>query len=430
MYQNLYSSIHYRNLVIAQHVFFKILGLSPWTVSFPEKLPKNRNGRIKFCKFSYLGSFYNILLIILAISLSVFTFYQRYTALPLADALVTHSRMITFQLLSLLVMSLIFIIYTVRQKRMIIVLNKIYNVDLILQKYTFIKNCNSSKNDSVIINLIFILHLIISVFFLSVGLFLPSYFETLLRVAPWILFCWVIEQYTILLDMVRKRLKFINSYIMKLGPAEVDLEKSRPMFFIKPSILYERILHEVINIKHTYKDLCEICEDIACFYGESVLVVIMFNGSGVIVLSYFILLSFYGQIELPLIMCFNESVFILWTVFQLIALTTYVSLILKEVSSTHSKKFCVVTSKNFVMVHEKVEKELVNFLRELTFRKIKFTACEIISIDRSFLASVSRWYNCNLSNYSHTIPYEHAFTIIHDLKSIKKLLLIFSRSLN
>ncbi|KAH0550717.1 putative gustatory receptor 28b [Cotesia glomerata] len=386
MYQNLYSPIHYRNLVTAQHIFFKTLGLSPWSLSFPEKLPKNHNGKIKFCKFSYLGSFYNILLITLAISFAVFTFYQRYTAVPLADSLITHSRMITFQLLSLLVMSLIFIIYTMRQKRMINALNKIYNVDLILQKYTFIKDYNSSKSDSVIINLIFILHLIISVYFLSVGFYSPSYFETLLRVAPWILFCWVIEQYTILLDMVSKRLKFINSHIMKLGPTEVDLEKSRPLFIVKPSILYERVLHEVMNIKHAYKELCEICEDIACFYGESVLVVIMFNGGGVIILSYFVILSFFEQIELLPIMCLNDIVFILWVALQLIVLTTYVSLTLEE-----SKRTPIIINSlmNKSVVHEKVEKELLNFLRELTFRKVKFTACEIISIDRSFLATAA-----------------------------------------
>ncbi|XP_044577947.1 putative gustatory receptor 28a isoform X2 [Cotesia glomerata] len=38
---------------------------------------------------------------------------------------------------------------------------------------------------------------------------------------------------------------------------------------------------------------------------------------------------------------------------------------------------------------DKVEKELLKFLRDLSFRKIKFTAYEIISLDRSILANLA-----------------------------------------
>ncbi|XP_074110675.1 putative gustatory receptor 28a [Cotesia typhae] len=173
---------------------------------------------------------------------------------------------------------------------------------------------------------------------------------------------------------------------MNLGPAEIDLEKSRPLFFIKPSILHEPVLQDVIKIKDTYKELCEVCEDIACFYGESILVVILCIGGGVIVISYFILLSFFKQIEMFPVMFVNDTMFISWATLQLIVFTSYVSLILKE-----SKRTPIIINSlmSQCVVHDKVEKELLNFLRELAFRKIKFTACEIIPIDRSFLATAA-----------------------------------------
>ncbi|CAD6237025.1 GSCOCT00014143001.2-RA-CDS, partial [Cotesia congregata] len=303
MYLNAYSLVHQRNLFFEQFIFFKVLGLSPWTLNFSAKASRGRNTKFTVWRFSHITT------------------------------------------------------YTFRQQKMIKIFNKMNNIDQTLQRYAF----HSSENGNVIISLIFIFNILICAVLVTLGL------------------------HNAVLDMIQKRFKFLNSSIMKLGNIEED-SKLSPAFSLQRLAAQRRpALHDVVNIRHTYHKLCEICEDVSEFYGFTILAGMAHNGILVtLIVSYFLLVFFMGMIKLDLISCFTYGVIVVWFAFQTTVLTSYVTRTIIQIEKTANVINKLIRQ---CAMDEKVEKELINFRCELAFQKVKFTAWGIFSLDRSFLAS-------------------------------------------
>ncbi|CAD6237023.1 GSCOCT00013863001.3-RA-CDS [Cotesia congregata] len=399
MYQSVYGSVHQRNLIYVKYIFFKILGLAPWKFNLVTKQSKNQTAKTTICKFSYLGLLYNVLLTTSVFLMTSYFCHQHNSVQAQVDSLVTPSTMMNLQYFAVLLSSSVFLNYTCRQKDMIGIFNEIIKIDKSLQKYTF----NSAKNGDIIINLIFLGHLITcSTLICLQFFFLQSFWLAVLRCWPAFLYCWVIVQYTIMLDMMEKRFKFINLNIVKLGEIKANPEASEPLFTTKLVFLRESVLYDVINMKDTYNKLCDICNNISDFYGLSFLKVFMYHGTSTILILYFMLVAYYESKDFHLLLFIKDIVFVLWMVFQIVILTTYVN---KTINKSEETPNIINTLMSRCAMHEKVEKELINFLRELSFRKVKFTAWGIISIDRSLLATVNCWHSRNLSHNSHPISY-------------------------
>ncbi|KAH0550715.1 hypothetical protein KQX54_020602 [Cotesia glomerata] len=353
MYYNAYRKYN-QNLMISKFYFFKILGLSPWSLNLSAVLPKNRHFKITLCKFSYVGSLYNISLAILVTISGFYAFHRRSVIQGENDALLTVSTVRLMEYLAILKSSVLFLIYTLRQKKMISVINGINNVNYRLEKYGW----NISR-DYLIINMVFIINVFLSVVLVTLELCVLSFSEALMRCFPSILFCWFLVQYTIVLDVINKRFKYINLSITKLGSLKENSELPQRLFITKLSFLHESVICDVINLKHAYNNLCEICRVVADFYGLIILGVILHNGAGVCVL---------------------------WMMFQIVVFTTYVDKTIDQSKKTASIINALIRQNR---MDDKVEKELLKFLRDLSFRKIKFTAYEIISLDRSILANLA-----------------------------------------
>ncbi|XP_044577951.1 gustatory and pheromone receptor 32a-like [Cotesia glomerata] len=383
MYQSVYGSVHQRNLIYVKYIFFKILGLAPWKLNLVTKPSKNRTAKTIICKFSYLGLLYNVLLTTSVFLMTSYFCHQHNSVQAQVDSLVTPSTMMNLQYFAVILSSSVFLNYTCRQKDMIGILNEIIKIDKKLQKYAF----NSAKNGNIIINLIFLGHLIIcSTLICLQYFFLQSFWLAVLRCWPAFLYCWLIVQYTIMLDMMEKRFKFINLNIVKLGEIKVNSEGLEPVSATRISFLRESVLYDVVNIKDNYNKLCDICNDISDFYGLPFLKVMMYHGTSTILILYFMLVAYYESKEFHLLLFIKDVGFVLWMVFQIIILTTFVN---KTIDKSEETPNIINTLMSRCVMHEKVEKELINFLRELSFRKVKFTAWGIISIDRSLLATIA-----------------------------------------
>ncbi|CAD6237032.1 GSCOCT00014139001.2-RA-CDS, partial [Cotesia congregata] len=380
MYRNSYKKDN-QNLMISKFYFFKVFGLSPWSLNLSAVLPKNRHFKITLCKFSFIGSLYNIFLAILITISGVYAFHRRSVIQGEHDALVTLSTVRLMEYLAILKSSVLFLVYTLRQKKMISVINGINNVDYRLEKYGW----NISRDD-VIINMIFIINLLLSVVLVSLELYLFSFSEALMRCFPTTLFCWFLVQYTIILDVINKRFKYINLSIAKLGSLKENSELSQRLFITKLSFLYESVIFDVMNLKHAYNNLYEICKVVADFYGLIILGVILHNGTVTIFILYFTLLRFFNSKDFIFIKFMSHGICVLWMMFQIVVFTTYVDKTIEQSKKTANIINALIRQNR---MDDKVEKELLKFLRDLSFRKIKFTAYEIISLDRSILATLA-----------------------------------------
>ncbi|XP_044577946.1 putative gustatory receptor 28a isoform X1 [Cotesia glomerata] len=380
MYYNAYRKYN-QNLMISKFYFFKILGLSPWSLNLSAVLPKNRHFKITLCKFSYVGSLYNISLAILVTISGFYAFHRRSVIQGENDALLTVSTVRLMEYLAILKSSVLFLIYTLRQKKMISVINGINNVNYRLEKYGW----NISR-DYLIINMVFIINVFLSVVLVTLELCVLSFSEALMRCFPSILFCWFLVQYTIVLDVINKRFKYINLSITKLGSLKENSELPQRLFITKLSFLHESVICDVINLKHAYNNLCEICRVVADFYGLIILGVILHNGAVIILILYFTLLRFFSTEEIVFLKIISQGVCVLWMMFQIVVFTTYVDKTIDQSKKTASIINALIRQNR---MDDKVEKELLKFLRDLSFRKIKFTAYEIISLDRSILANLA-----------------------------------------
>lgn len=325
MYQNAYKKYN-QNLIISKFYFFKILGLSPWSLNLSAVLPKNRHLKITLCKFSNIGSLYNIFLTIFVTTSGFYAFHHRSLIQGEHDALLTVSTVRLMEYFAILKSSVVFLIYTLRQKKMISMINGINNVDYRLEKYGW-----NISGDDVIINMIFVINLFLCVFIVALEWYILSFSEALMRCFPTTLFCWFLVQYTIIVDVINKRFKFINLCIAKLGSLKENSELPQRVFITKLSFLHESVIFNVINLKRAYNNLCEICRVVADFYGLMFLGIILHNGAVTIFILYFTLLRFFKSKDIVFIKLISHGVCVLWMMFQIVVFTTYVDKTINQV---------------------------------------------------------------------------------------------------
>ncbi|XP_008550590.1 putative gustatory receptor 28b [Microplitis demolitor] len=165
----------------------------------------------------------------------------------------------------------------------------------------------------------------------------------LLRVSPDFIGGWVIVQYTISLKIIDRRFKSINSTITKLGTITNDRNgvKTLPETQISLS-------HEIESIKYAYIELCEMCDDIAEFYGLPVLISIIH--------------------------------------YVTINIIRFVTATIKQ-----SKKTVKLTNSllNKYAVDKETEKQLTKFSSDILHSKVEFTACDIIPLDLTLLSMIT-----------------------------------------
>ncbi|XP_057320422.1 uncharacterized protein LOC130664497 [Microplitis mediator] len=310
-----YGLVCNRCILFMLHIWFKLLGLSPWKMDTNLRINTEIRNKGPRFHFSYVGSCYNIL---------VFIFIAGFSSYLLRNLLsiFSHYNSFTLEMLSIyltffwmLCTSIIPLIYTFRQNLYRKVLNKFESLDDKLNK------CADSKTENDNINyLIFSIYVVIMC---CMVILRQLYFKALVNVMlasfPDFIVSGLIVQYAMLLSIVKIRFKNINSILSKLGTSESKISLSRTS-----------VLDDIGRIKSAYVDLCEMCEDIVSFYGIPVLIDIIVTSLKTIYNLYYIILIFLDFRETDNIMylCVLIS---LWYNFVFTVLATNVSKIMKQV---------------------------------------------------------------------------------------------------
>ncbi|KAH0540434.1 hypothetical protein KQX54_017341 [Cotesia glomerata] len=148
-------------------------------------------------------------------------------------------------------MSVILLIYIIRQKSLVIVKNRFNDVDKWLNSCEDYQLDHDNTNYWIFFTnmmLIYCWSIIRIVFTVSwainIALILTTAFGFIL-----------IVQYTMIITMINKRLRSINATLLKLG-----------------STWHKAILNDFCTITDAYVELCDMCDKIADFYGIPTLI--------------------------------------------------------------------------------------------------------------------------------------------------------------
>lgn len=341
MYYNKYDSVHHQYLTIFQYIFLKLIGLSPWSIRHSVVCRKSRkinNVQNNVCNFSFVGSFYNFMLSIFVLSLTLYSFYNVKIIQVQHDSLITESTMTNLEYLAALITSIVYLIYLFRQKIIIDALNKLENVDYKLQRCVMF-----TSENHYMIHLLFMGNLLSCCIGSVAGFYVfnRSLVMTLLRFSPSFNFSWIIIEYTIMLNLINRKFKSINLMMKKFLTVKTSEDQLQPCFG-KIIVLRASVIHDINNIKSAYIKLGEICQEISDFYGILFLIALLYNGSSSLFLSYFMILSFYKTIKLSLAVTTISGGLIIWMLLQIMLLTTYVNRTINEVYYDISNKLLLM----------------------------------------------------------------------------------------
>lgn len=320
------SYIRHDLYIHIQHIFFKIIGLSPWAMDtgITSKNHKNKNRNYEL-NISYIGSSYNILL---SLGMITFGFYRILGKLLAAasDKSPLLSVILKLTFITILCASLIPLIYIIRQKKFISVNDRFKNVDRVLNKCANYEIKKNHVNDFIfVINLFttYCLIIIMSLFYYPAS---RVFFQNLSTVISG----GIIVQYAMIINRLEKRFKSINLAISRLVEFKSKATQPQVSFVTHKVLSRQSFFNDIENLKYAYMELWEMCQDIGNFYGVPILIAIFCFAAITIITVYLIILSLFSvltlHIEWPV-----DITRLLWIIFLFIVLTSSVTKIMKQV---------------------------------------------------------------------------------------------------
>ncbi|XP_044585323.1 uncharacterized protein LOC123265596 [Cotesia glomerata] len=364
------KSLCYRLFVISQYLFFKLIGLSPWSIEASEIITRNRrieSHNFKYT-FSYVGICYNSIYIFITVSYNIYvvlylqlTFYRK--------------QIQTFETLFLLssVPCIVFIVlnYSIRQKVPInLINNRLKSVDKNLNSCADYKSENDYTIDWIFsINFVCTCNVVILIYLVN-----KSEIIIFMMLLPNILTKWPLIHYTIFINLIRRRFEAINSTLLKLGTTESKISDSR-----------ELILEDLTSLKRAYAEICKGCDEIVNFYGISILIVSSVMSIRLVRILYYTIVK---TIYLPIV---DVTLFIvglsLWEyIYIFIILTTAVTKVIEQNKKT--SRILNLLRDRFDM-DEEIFKKVLKFSSHLPFLTVDFTCWGIIPLDRTLLTMIS-----------------------------------------
>lgn len=325
---NINHSVCHKYCAFIQYLFFKIFGLSPWKIDYLKAIISNRleNYKYNLCNTSLIGSFYNILVLLVLILFSTYSllddfFYQSYPG-----STVLSSMIVKFLFVTSLCASLLPLVYIIRQKIIISVNNRFEIIDRVLNKCAYYESENNHTND-----FIFVINFLTTIFGIIILdlLYYPAlrvFFENL----PTVISGGVIIQYAMTLNRVNKRFKSINLTFFKFGNFRCDATQPQKIFVTRKVVSCDFISNDIDNLKYAFIELCEMSQNISDFYGIPILISIICFAVRTIFSVYLIMLSLF-KIQNIIIIWQVNGIRMAWIVFLFIVLTSSVTKIMKQV---------------------------------------------------------------------------------------------------
>ncbi|CAD6230932.1 GSCOCT00013858001.3-RA-CDS, partial [Cotesia congregata] len=364
------KSVCYRLFVISQYLFFKIIGLSPWSIDASEILTGNQRIETHNFRyyFSYIGMCYNIIFIVVTSSLNIYCF-NYIISMKILDQIFGIFQT-TFGFFSSFCIIFIVLIITARHKLIMnFINNHLRNVDKNLNTCADYEIKYDCINDVIFVsNFIFTSTIaIVRQFFskskLIVFINLPNFLTT-----------WPLIHYTIFINIIKLRFKSINSMLLKLGTTESKISRSR-----------ELILDDLDSIKRAYAELCKGCDEIVTFYEVPTLIVILIFSTKTIRSLYYMVIQLISAPKVDSL-TYATGLSLLYPIYIFIYFTSSVTKVVKENKKT--VRIINLLRDRFDMDEEIFEK-LVKFSSHLPFLTVEFTCCGIIPLDRALLVMAS-----------------------------------------
>ncbi|XP_044585322.1 uncharacterized protein LOC123265595 [Cotesia glomerata] len=350
-----------------QRISCKTLGLAPWEVSSKQE---------DLLNVSYVGAYYNVLLIFLLIVLGICELFSGSLSDDYPGKLMPLI-MVEVLFITILCASVIPLLYIIRQKKLINIYNRFKFVDKLLQKCENHKLKYDYTNDVIfVINLLATIWCIIIV---DVWNF-PAhrvFFENL----PTVIGGGVMIQYAMLLNMVENKFRSIDLIISKFSLAKSN-DNYPQIFSVTQKVLTrESILYNIDNLKSTYIELYGMCHDAADFYGVPILITILCFAERVIYCVYLCILTLL-KVKGFYVSWLVVILRLIWIVFVFLVFTSSVTTIKKQ-NCKLAKTITLLTDKN--TMDEKIMKKLLFFSNDLSHLEINLTACDILPLDRTLL---------------------------------------------
>ncbi|CAD6239864.1 GSCOCT00014153001.2-RA-CDS, partial [Cotesia congregata] len=271
--------------------------------------------------------------------------------------------------------------YIIQQKKIVNIINRLYSINNNLKScntYTFKSDCR--------MHVVFMVHFILCFVLFVCELFVRKIYAEVLWFAPFIISSWVLMQYTLLLIIISQLFESINVKIIKFE----DLNRYQT---INSKVLRQEFdIKDIYCINNAIMQLCDVCNQIADFYAIPTLLIIVYFITTTTYSIYYVILSVFLLKESDFMIL--STVIGIWTfitVVDMVIVTLNVTRITREVSlNIHLRKILQIL--------------LLDLLRDVSYREVKFTTYGVITLDGSLLQTViillNFWNHGYLSNYS------------------------------
>ncbi|CAD6238050.1 GSCOCT00013865001.3-RA-CDS [Cotesia congregata] len=365
-------SLCYRCFTLFHNIVLKLCGVSPWTLNTSQLFGKNcAFDNRSFCTTSHIGSVYNMLIIIIILVLNYYSFFDKiYSSYFYQTKVGIMTMAIMFA--SNLCVILILLVYIIRQKILVRVFNRFMDLD---------KRLNVREHEmkySVHYILFFVNLFIFTAIHILLILQFPTLTSVLIRYVHSMTVFGVILQYSLILIMINKRFKVIQSRILNFKKVKRNM--------LGPEVLvsHQTAMNNIDNLKSTYYALFKICQKVENFYGLPILFSILAIVVKAIFMVYFMISEIMGGLKGGIAM-FYYGLFVLQHSFLLIILTSTVNKIIIQNEKT-ARIILLVVDK---CTNQRTKAKWNKFSSDLLSLKIKITSCDIVSLDRTLLMLIS-----------------------------------------
>ncbi|XP_044577948.1 uncharacterized protein LOC123260738 [Cotesia glomerata] len=385
----------YRYFSVIQYFVYKLHGLSPWTLKVSEMFKKNsriEDDLNQVFKISYIGSFYNILLML---GIVLYRIYLE-NALRQSNEILDDTQFdlpeeipgekfgsksfVKFTSITWLMETIsvlwIQLFYVYKQKSMINIINRLSNVD---RKLNIRVDSYAKK---ILIYFIFMLNFL----FVSARIILAIPIEASPVISivyenfPTVMYSWIIVQFIILLTILEEQFKALNLSIKTSNFSQI----SRSMVGL--SLMEESAFQEIDHLESLYIELYDICEEINNFYELLLLMSILcFNYNLILFISFFILNGSFPSEIFEILFFLAQVIFVPWVIFLTLVLTFAVS---KTIDQSQETGPLIILLSEQCPMNPQVNERLVKFSRDLLFFKVEFSAWGTFPLNRNLLRIV------------------------------------------
>ncbi|XP_057333970.1 uncharacterized protein LOC130673079 [Microplitis mediator] len=398
--------------IVLQYIFFKAVGLSPWTIDMSQVINNSRmiNYSNDLFKNSMISIIYNCMIIIVMASFYIWVILFPNNQHGRRYDTIYSARIIAIGIPSLgtIITLITWFYYIVRKKKILNSTEKLLKLDKKLKElYCTENNYKSDYNFYIILFINFLLSFCLLIFRLR-RLYWTS---VLLEYIPSLVISWTMMQFSLVINVIHNQFKMINISILKLGnlidnnsnyddDELITSEIYYPRIIITRRIICGSIAHDLDNIKCIYSELCDVWCEIFNFYGLLILLGITYFGGHSMTTIYDLWLSIKLLRVLKLWTLLNrpkryfntffknftsDILLLILIIFVFIVMTNIVT---KTIQQSKKTSYCIHVLQNKCTMDDESKEKLCSLSLSLLQRKFECRVFDITSIDNSFLLTM------------------------------------------